>query len=99
MILLDLAEQDAKEYLHRHVATLQCCRDYGRADVRRGDPVITIVVTGEGDGGRSDCSGNSRENRHGCLLVGKRHTECDSTLCYSASTGTCEARSTWKLIL
>jgi nucleotide-binding universal stress UspA family protein len=44
-ILLDLAELDAKEYLHRHVAALQSAGIMARADVRRGDPVTTIVVT------------------------------------------------------
>ncbi len=44
-ILLDLAELDAKEYLHRHVAALLSMGITARADVRRGDPVTTIVVT------------------------------------------------------
>ncbi len=44
-ILLDLAELDAKEYLHRHVAKLQSAGITARADVLRGDPVTTIVVT------------------------------------------------------
>jgi nucleotide-binding universal stress UspA family protein len=44
-ILLDLAELDAKEYLHRHVAVLQSAGITARADVRRGDPVTSIVVT------------------------------------------------------
>jgi nucleotide-binding universal stress UspA family protein len=41
--LLDLAEKDAKEYLHRHVATLQAAGLTATADVRRGDPVVVIL--------------------------------------------------------
>jgi len=41
--LLDLAEKDAKEYLHRHITTLQAAGFTATADVRRGDPVIVIL--------------------------------------------------------
>jgi len=44
-ILLDMAELDAKDYLHRHVVALQSAGITARADVRRGDPVTTIVAT------------------------------------------------------
>ena len=45
--LLDLAEQDAKEYLHRHITTLQAEGFTATADVRRGDPAIVIISTAE----------------------------------------------------
>jgi nucleotide-binding universal stress UspA family protein len=41
--LLDFAEKDAKEYLHRHVTTLQAAGFAATADVRRGDPVLVIL--------------------------------------------------------
>ena len=41
--LLDFAEKDAKEYLHRHVAELQASGFAATADVRRGDPVFVIL--------------------------------------------------------
>ena len=41
--LLDLAEKDAKEYLHGHVTALQAAGLTATADVRRGDPVIVIL--------------------------------------------------------
>jgi len=49
-MLLDLAEGEAKEYLHRHVAALQAAGITARADVRRGDPVTTIVATAKETG-------------------------------------------------
>ncbi len=41
--LLDLSENDAKEYLHRQVTTLQAAGFTATADVRRGDPVVVIL--------------------------------------------------------
>ena len=41
--LLDLAEKDAKEYLHRHVTALRAAGFTATADVRRGDPVSVIL--------------------------------------------------------
>jgi nucleotide-binding universal stress UspA family protein len=43
--LLDLAEQDAKEYLNSHVAALRTSGFKVTADVRRGDPVTVIIET------------------------------------------------------
>lgn len=43
--LLDLAEQDAKDYLRRHVTALQAEGFTAASDVRRGDPVTVIVST------------------------------------------------------
>ncbi len=48
--LLELAEQDAKEYLGRHVASLQAAGFRATADVRRGDPVAAIVGIAEQTG-------------------------------------------------
>jgi nucleotide-binding universal stress UspA family protein len=45
--LLDLAEQDAKEYLHRHISALQADGITATAEVHRGDPATVIVITGE----------------------------------------------------
>jgi nucleotide-binding universal stress UspA family protein len=45
--LLDLAEQDAKDYLRRHVTALRAEGFTATADVRRGDPVTVIVSTAE----------------------------------------------------
>ncbi len=41
--LLDLAEKDANEYLHRLATTLQAEGFTATADVRRGDPVVVIL--------------------------------------------------------
>jgi nucleotide-binding universal stress UspA family protein len=41
--LLDMAEKDAKEYLHRHMTVLLAAGFTATADVRRGDPVIVIL--------------------------------------------------------
>ncbi|MDD5762255.1 MAG: universal stress protein [bacterium] len=41
--LLDLAEKDAGEYLHRHMTALQAAGVTATADVRRGDPVVVIL--------------------------------------------------------
>ena len=41
--LLDLDEKDAKEYLHRHLTTLQAAGFAATADVHRGDPVVVIL--------------------------------------------------------
>jgi nucleotide-binding universal stress UspA family protein len=41
--LLDLAEKDAREYLHGHITALQAAGVTATADVRRGDPVIVIL--------------------------------------------------------
>jgi len=46
-VLLDMAEQDAKKYLHRHISTLQDAGVTATADVRRGDPVTAIVSAAE----------------------------------------------------
>jgi nucleotide-binding universal stress UspA family protein len=43
--LLDLAQGEAEEYLHRHVTELQASGLTVMADVQRGDPVATIVST------------------------------------------------------
>ncbi len=48
--LLELAGQDAKEYLRRHVATLQAAGLGATAYVRRGDPVAAIVGVAEQTG-------------------------------------------------
>jgi len=45
--LLDLAEQDAKEYLNRHIASLQAEGVMATAVVRRGDPAMVIIDTAE----------------------------------------------------
>lgn len=45
--LLDLAEQGAKEYLQRHITMLKTDGVTATADVRRGDPAIVIINTGE----------------------------------------------------
>jgi nucleotide-binding universal stress UspA family protein len=45
--LLDLAEQGAKEYLHRHITTLQAEGFTATADVRRGEPAKAIISTAE----------------------------------------------------
>jgi nucleotide-binding universal stress UspA family protein len=45
--LLDLAEQDAKEYLQRHITMLKADVVTATADVRRGDPAIVIINTAE----------------------------------------------------
>jgi len=41
--LLEMAEEDAKEYLHRHAATLLAAGFTATVDVRRGDPVVVIL--------------------------------------------------------
>jgi nucleotide-binding universal stress UspA family protein len=43
--LLDLAQEEAEEYLHRHITELQAAGLTVMADVHRGDPVATIVGT------------------------------------------------------
>ncbi len=48
--LLDLAEQDAEEYLQRHETQLRAAGLTVSADVRRGDPAETIVTTAEETG-------------------------------------------------
>jgi nucleotide-binding universal stress UspA family protein len=45
--LLDLAEQDAKEYLQHHIIMLKADVVTATADVRRGDPAIVIINTAE----------------------------------------------------
>lgn len=45
--LLDMAEQDAKEYLQRHVTTLQAEGFKATADVGRGAPAKVIINTAE----------------------------------------------------
>lgn len=45
--LLDLAEQEAKEYLQRHLTTLQAHGFSATAEVRRGEPAKVIVSTAE----------------------------------------------------
>jgi nucleotide-binding universal stress UspA family protein len=46
-VFLDLAEQDAKDYLQNHIAGLQTEGLTAIADVRRGDPAKVIVITAE----------------------------------------------------
>ncbi len=41
--LLELAEQDAKEYLHGHAAALRAAGVAATADVRRGEPALAII--------------------------------------------------------
>lgn len=41
--LLELAEQEAKEYLHRHETALRAAGFAATADVRRGEPAVTII--------------------------------------------------------
>lgn len=41
--LLDLAEKDAGEYLHRHVTALRAAGLTATAEVRRGDPAVVIL--------------------------------------------------------
>ncbi len=48
--LLELAEQDAKEYLGRHVTALRAAGLTATGDVRRGDPVVTIIGLAEQTG-------------------------------------------------
>ncbi|MGO9377110.1 MAG: universal stress protein [Dissulfurispiraceae bacterium] len=48
--LLDLAAQDAKEYLQRHMNTLRADGVTATADVRRGNPAIVIISTAEQKG-------------------------------------------------
>jgi nucleotide-binding universal stress UspA family protein len=45
--LLDMAEQDAKEYLQHHLTTLRAEGVTATADVRRGDPAVVIISTAE----------------------------------------------------
>jgi nucleotide-binding universal stress UspA family protein len=45
--LLDFAEQDAKEYLNRHITALQAEGFTATAQVRRGDPAVAIISTAE----------------------------------------------------
>lgn len=45
--LLELAEQDAKEYLQRHVTALRAAGFTATADVRRGDPAVAIIGIAE----------------------------------------------------
>lgn len=45
--LLDLAEEDAKKYLHRHLNQLRAAGFTTMAAVRRGDPAIVITRTAE----------------------------------------------------
>jgi nucleotide-binding universal stress UspA family protein len=45
--LLDLAEEDAKGYLHDQVSALRAAGLTATADVRRGDPVPAIIETAE----------------------------------------------------
>jgi len=48
--LLDLAEQDAREYLNSHIVLLQTGGVKATADVRRGDPVMVIIDAAEQTG-------------------------------------------------
>lgn len=45
--LLDLAEQEAKEYLHRHATRVQAAGFTVTTEVRRGDPATVIVSAAE----------------------------------------------------
>lgn len=45
--LLDVAEEDANEYLRRHVAALAAAGLTATADVRRGNPVAVIVAAAD----------------------------------------------------
>ncbi len=45
--LLDVAEEDANEYLRRHVSALAVAGLTATADVRRGDPVAAILEAAE----------------------------------------------------
>jgi nucleotide-binding universal stress UspA family protein len=42
--LLDMAEKDAKEYLHRHMTALLAAGFTATSDVRRGDPAAVILA-------------------------------------------------------
>ena len=46
-VLLDLAEQDAKDYLHCHITALKAEGVTATADVHRGDPAKVIINTAE----------------------------------------------------
>jgi nucleotide-binding universal stress UspA family protein len=48
--LLDLAERDARGYLHRLVSNLQAAGFKATAEVRRGDPAQLIIKTAEETG-------------------------------------------------
>ena len=48
--LLEIAEEDAEEYLHRHLTALQAAGVTVTSGVRRGDPSTVIVSTAERTG-------------------------------------------------